>query len=104
MTKAEPNFDEVDRLIRAEPISTPSIKTIDAECALSALRSENARLKETARADAERAARNEEGWKKNSEGWRRENLKLQEQLLASQERVYELQNKLLDLRQIVNGA
>jgi hypothetical protein len=104
MAKAEPDLAEVNRLIRAEPNPNAVSRTIDVEHALAVLRSENARLKEEARVNAERAARNEEIHKKNSDGWRRENLKLQEQLLASQEKVYELQNKLLDLRQIVNGA
>ena len=82
----------------------PVTKTIDVEHALAELRSENARLKDLAKVNAETAARNEETHKKNNEGWRRENLKLQEQPLSAQDRVYELQNKLLALRQIVNGA
>jgi hypothetical protein len=69
MAKAEPNLVEVNRLIRAE--HDRSTVTIDVEYALAALRSENARLKETARADAETAARNEETHKKNNENWRR---------------------------------
>ena len=102
--KAEPDLVEVNRLIRAEPGADTVSRTIDVEHALAVLRSENARLKDAARMNAERAALNEETYKKNSEGWRRESLKLQEQLLASQEKVYELQNKLLSLRQIVNSA
>jgi formylmethanofuran dehydrogenase subunit E len=87
--KAEPDLAEVNRLIRAE--HDRSAVTIDVEYALAALRSENTRLKETARADAEKAALNEKIHKKNSDDSRRENLRLQEQLLASQEKVYELQ-------------
>jgi hypothetical protein len=102
MAKAELDLAEVNRLIRAE--RDPGTVTIHVEHALAGLRSENAMLKDDARADAEKAARNEEIHKKNQEHWRRENLKLQEQLLASQEKVYELQEKLLSLREIVNGA
>jgi hypothetical protein len=90
-------------LIRTE-LPTDTVDTIDVEHALAVLRSENARLRDCAGADAKRAAQNEEDHKRNTERWRKENLKLQEQLLASQERVYELQGKLLSLREIVNSA
>jgi predicted RNase H-like nuclease (RuvC/YqgF family) len=105
MAKAEPNLAEVNRLAY-EPSSTPNTatRTIDVEHALAVLRSENARLKDCARVNAEREAGNEETRRKNYEGWRRENLRLQTELLASQEKVFELQAKLLSLREIVNGA
>lgn len=103
MAKAQPNVAEVNRLIKGEP-SPDTVSTIDVEHALAVLRSENARLKDLLKTNADIAARNEEIQKRNSETSRREILKLQEQLLASQERVYELQDKLLSLRQIVNGA
>jgi hypothetical protein len=100
LVETEPNLDEVNRLLRGE-IVPPNTEI---GCAFVTLQSENARLKASAKADAEKAALNEKIHKKNSDDWRRENLRLQEQLLASQERVYELQAKLLSLRQIVNGT
>jgi hypothetical protein len=87
MAKAEPNLAEVNRPIQADPDPNAVSRTVDIEHALAVLRSENAWLKDCAKTNAEREARNEETRKKNSEGWRRENLRLQEQLLASQEKV-----------------
>jgi uncharacterized protein YlxW (UPF0749 family) len=79
-------------------------KLTDAETMLSVLQSENARLKDCAKTNADREAHNQETQRKNYEGWRRENLKLQNELLASQERVFELQDKLLSLRAIINDT
>jgi hypothetical protein len=93
MTKAEPKLAEAS----TEPDPTPMI-IFNQE--LSALRSENIRLK----ANASTAALNDATNKKNNEHLRKENLKLQEQPLAAQESVYALRNKLLSLREIVNSA
>jgi predicted RNase H-like nuclease (RuvC/YqgF family) len=79
-------------------------KLTDIRTALAVLQSENARLKDCARVNAEREAHNAETRQKNYEGWRRKNLRLQTELLASQEKVFELQNKLLALRAIVNSV
>jgi predicted RNase H-like nuclease (RuvC/YqgF family) len=100
MAKAEPNPAEVNRLVRGEP--GPETETVDVKYALSALRSENARLKEQAESNARTHERNQEMNQKNYEGWRRENLRLQTELLASQERVYELQDKLLAVRKTID--
>lgn len=91
MAKAEPETDEVHKLT-------------DTETMLAVLQSENARLKEQAKVNAERHAQNQEMQQKNYQGWRRENLKLQNELLASQETVFELQDKLLALRAVVNDT
>jgi hypothetical protein len=103
MTKAEPNLAAVNHLIRTE-LPADTVDTIDVEHALAVLRSENARLRDRAGADAKVAAQKEEDHKRDTANWRKENLKLQEQLLAAQQRVYELQAKLLSLREIANGA
>jgi hypothetical protein len=71
---------------------------------LTVLQSENARLKDSVRVNAEREALNVGTYKRNQEHLQQANLKLQEQLLASQERVFELQSKLLSLREIMNSA
>jgi hypothetical protein len=79
-------------------------KLTDTETMLGILQSENARLKDSARLNAEREALNVGTYKRNQEHLQQANLKLQEQLLAAQERVFELQAKLLSLREMVNSA
>ena len=104
MAKAEPDLVKVNRLVRGDPDADAVGKTIDAEYALSVLRSENARLKEAAKAKAETEARNEETRQKNRVHGIKETLRLQEELLAAQDRICELQGKLLALRAIVNDT
>jgi hypothetical protein len=105
MTKAEKaglDLAEINQLVRAEPAPGVVSQTVNVEHALAILRSENARLKDCARVNAEREARNEEMREKNRAHGIRETLRLQNELLASQERIVELQDQLLALRRIVN--
>jgi hypothetical protein len=77
-------------------------KTVDVEYALSALRSENARLREAAKVNAAREAQNREISQKNREHTQNRILELQDQLLASQDKVCDLQKRLLTVRALVN--
>jgi predicted nucleic acid-binding Zn-ribbon protein len=101
--KEAPDLDEVNRLIKGEPGSS-SVSTVDIEYALAALRSENVRLRETIKTNAERAAQAEETYQKNRAILTRENLRLGAELLTAHERIAELQNKLLDLQRILNNT
>ncbi len=100
----EPDLAEVNRLLRGAPAPGTVGKTVDIEYAFNVLRSENARLKETAKKLAETEASNEETHKREHAAWRRETIRLQNELLAAQERVYQLQAKLLALRALINDA
>ena len=95
----EPDSVAANRLIRGEPSTGTVTKTIDAEYALSALRSENSTLRAQVQKNAEIAEHNKATHQKDYASWRQENLRLQTELLASQDRVFELQDKLLALRQ-----
>jgi hypothetical protein len=98
----EPNLAEVNRLVRGDPAPGTPSKTIDVEHALSVLRSENARMKEAAKANAEKQAASLRAAQIDHDHTRRELHKVHTGLFESQQRVHVLERRLLALRTLVN--
>jgi hypothetical protein len=98
----EPSLAEVNRLVRGDPAPGTPSKTVDVEYALSVLRSENARLREAAKTNAEKQAASLRASQIDHDHTRRELHKVHTQLFESQQRVYALEKQLLAVRAAVN--